>query len=143
MDFFCIQTTLIEIFVKFDKLEAEVLKIRKCLFKNCHIILLKDRFFKDCITVIEGKAVISVLLHASQGNNIGQYFVIGLMVPYPMYRARQIYQSKDGATLLKVEQSLEGVWESHGRGSSPASLFPSHSLHGKVHTSRCRPHSLR
>ena len=62
---------------------------------------------------------------AKESINIGQYFVIGLMVQYPMFQARQIYWSKDGATRLKGEMSIEEVWESHGRAGPHSPVSPS------------------
>ena len=56
-----------------------------------------------------------------------------LMVPYPMFQARQIYRSKDRTTLLRGERNLEEVWESHGQAVplSLVSLLPSHHTVGK------------
>ena len=43
---------------------------------------------------------------AKESINTGQYFVIGLMVTYPMFRARLIYRSRNGKTPLKGEHRL-------------------------------------
>ena len=70
---------------------------------------------------------------AKESINIGQYFVIGLTVPYPMFRARQIYWSTDGATPLKGARILEDIWERRApalymqvraRGHGPGRRYP-------------------
>ena len=55
-----------------------------------------------------------------------------------MFQARQIYRSKDGATLLKGEHSLEKVWERNGQAAR-AALCPCFVHAPRVACARTKP----